>query len=201
MAAAKPRARLVAALAALVVCLGVAGVTVPGKLLGPSKSATVPVEPVLDTPVETGSPAARDLLLSVTLRPALESRPRHSGRLFFWSEEIASGKSIWELWKEEDARPKAAPDLAVEAATSRPRISAEDLARARAIAVRGIVVGQAGSWAVLSTGRVRPNDRIAGLPFRVESIAARSVTLSGEGEQVVLELPASRPGKVRTVGN
>lgn len=204
MAIPKQRAKLIAALGALVVCLSIAGVTLPARFLRGSKSAAaVPIQ-VVDVTAETGSMAACDLgLLLAESRPSSrpESRPRYGSRLFFWSEEIATGKSIGELWKEEDARSKTVPGSTIEAPASRPLVAPEDLARARAITVRGIVVGETGSWAVLSTGRVKRNDRIPGLPFRVEAISPHAVTLVAEDQRVVLDFPASRPGKVHRVGD
>jgi hypothetical protein len=178
---------------AALACLAFAGVVIPRSFRGPSNFATV-VEPEF-APAEAASPIATRLRDALT-QPGAESPPKHVATLFHWPEELAANKTIEELWKEEELRPLLA-EAPPKAPESRPVVSPEEVARARAIVVKGVVVGPKGPTALLSTGRVRLNDVIPGSQFRVASIDAQSVTLTAADERVVLPATASRPGRAR----
>jgi hypothetical protein len=196
---ASPRRPMVLVLLAVVACLGVAGVVRGGIF---RTSHTAPIEPVEGRDVATESGSIGLALADVLRIPdasSSDSRPDWAAVAFYWGVERTLRKSIGELWKEEDSRLSLVADPAPEAPATRPRVASEDVEKARSIVVRGMVVGPNGSWAILSTGRVRKNDRIPASPFRVESIDAKSVTLVAEDERVILEVASSRPGKVRTV--
>jgi hypothetical protein len=191
------RRTIAVAASAAVLCLAFAGITVPRALRRPSVFPTVgPVEEAAEAAATPPSVAAR--VRAALARPAeVDSRPKPVASLFHWPEETAAGKTIEALWKEEDQRPPEATPTAP-TPESRPAVSEEEIARMRAIVVRGVVLGPKGPSALLSTGRVRVDDVIPGSQFRVASIDARAVTLRAADESVVLPATASRPGRVRS---